>query len=91
MWNWFRNLFAGRDLSSVDGVLRETAKACGYLPKIQTVLSIFAAGNPALNTPIAIATAICNALHTRSTVGLMRSPPEVEGVPIEGDWIKRHG
>lgn len=90
MWNWIKRLFSSVDFSKVDDVLKKSAEVCGYLPTIQTVLNILAIGNPALSTASGIATAICSALHgpRPQTLTGERSKPEIEGVTIEGSFIK---
>lgn len=89
MWSWIKSWFRRVDFGKIDDVLKESAKICGFLPTIQTVINILAIGNPALITASGIAGAICGAINNRSAQSLMGGgKPTIEGVQIDGSFIK---
>lgn len=61
--------------------------ACGFLPAVSTVAGILAAGNPALTTASAVASAICAAVTAPAAARGTRIPT-VNGVPVQGSFVK---
>jgi len=54
------------------------------------VANIIAAGNPSMMTATAIAGAICAAVTPKPPImGLMEAVPMVNGVPIEGHFVRK--
>ena len=95
MWNSIKNFFASmtgwfRTHDVVDEVIETTVDACGFLPTAATVANIIAAGNPSMMTATAIAGAICAAVTPKPPImGLMEAVPMVNGVPIEGHFVRK--
>lgn len=74
----------------VQAVRERVAEMCGFLPTVTSVSAMLAAANPTVTGVIGIATAICQAVTTSSAMNFALSSTlgTVNGVPIEGDWIK---
>lgn len=86
-WHWATGPSFDDDVSKIRDL---TVKVCGFLPTVGTVISILKASNPAVMGVVAVATAICEAVKPKpaATVGLLTLPPAVNGVPIEGEFVK---
>lgn len=74
--------------ASVITTAQQTAVAvCGFLPTVETVANILAAGNPLLATGSAIADAICAAVK-RPGAAPNGTPPTVAGVAVLGNRVR---
>lgn len=99
MWSAIKNFFgaigswfSSRNIKAdVDAVQNATVQACGFLPTAATVGNILAAGDPNMLAATAVATAICAAVTkpTAPVMGLIEPVPTVNGVPIEGTFVKK--
>lgn len=90
---WFLSMFGHRD--DVKAVQEKVVGMCGFLPTAASVAAMLSAGNPVVTGVVGVATAICQAVSaSRSTPGLTLASFKtvgygtVNGVPIEGDFIK---
>jgi hypothetical protein len=71
----------------VEEVRLIAVQVCGFLPLVESVAEIIAAGNPALATGSAVANAICAAVTRASAIrGVI---PVVNGVPVKGRFVAR--
>lgn len=82
---WFFKWFGDRD--DVKAIQEKTVGLCGFLPTAASVAAMVSAPNPVVTGVIGIATAICQAVSS-SQVNLVGAVKTVNGVPIEGDFIK---
>jgi hypothetical protein len=85
MWAWLLSLFKPALITKVQA---ETVRACGFLPAVTTVSAIIATGNPQIASALSIAGAICAAVNSPALSLYGSQKPTVDGVPIEGEWIK---
>lgn len=100
---WFSNLyvrvkrlFVGNvDVSKlVLKIQAAVVRSCGYLPMAETIVALVLMGNPAVTVVSAVANKVCAAvkkppsLLTSGLVGGEKPKPTVDGVEIEGEWIK---
>lgn len=60
---------------------------CGFLPTVETVAGLIAAGNPAITTATEIADAICS-VATRKMVTRSGRAPTVSGVAVKGRFVR---
>jgi len=91
MMSWLTNIWdwiTGKS-SKVEAIRQVTAAMCGFLPTAETVLNILALNNPALLLAEQIGAAICRAVTPSKTLGLVSELPQVGGVPVEGEWVRR--
>lgn len=75
---------------SAASVQQLAVSICGYLPTAATVAAILAAGNPAINTIEAAASAICAAVAPVATASgkLRATTPTVAGVVVHGRFVR---
>ena len=93
MWGrlkaWWHNIDLGK---TVQAVQLATLNSCNYLPMATSVAAVILAGNPAVVTAASVSSAICAALKKAKAAGTLLGgapmPIEVEGVIIEGDFVK---
>lgn len=89
---WFLSMFGHRD--DVKAVQEAVVNLCGFLPTATSVAAMLSAGNPVVTGVMGIATAICQAVSAaQAQPGLALASFKVgygtvNGVPIEGDFIK---
>jgi hypothetical protein len=83
LWTWLMTE-ADEDVALIQ---QHTVKLCGFLPTVQTVTAILGLGNPALQAASAIATAICRAVSKDKVSTLVSTPPTIEGIVIEGEYV----
>lgn len=89
---WFLSMFGHRD--DVKAVQEKVVVMCGFLPTAASVAAMLSAGNPVVTGTVGIATAICRAVRAaQAAPGLVLAKFDVgygsvNGVPIEGDFIK---
>src|SRR5215207_6626735 len=70
----------------INGAQAQASAFCRFVPDAATILDLMASGNAALQTPLAIAQAICNAISKpmlKSKAGVPLTPT-VHGVAIRG-------
>jgi len=70
----------------INGAQAQAQAFCRFVPDAATILDLMASGNVALQTPLAIAQAICNAISKptlKSKAGVVLTPT-VNGVAIRG-------
>ena len=91
-FSWFFKWFGHRD--DVKAVQDKVASLCGFLPTAASVAAMLGAPGAAVTGVTAIATAICQAVSAaRAAPGLTLARfntgyGQVNGVPIEGEFIK---
>lgn len=89
---WLANAWAWATGPSFDDDVQKvrdlTVKVCGFLPTVGTVLAILKASNPAVMGVVAVAAAICEAVKPKPVAALAALPPAVNGVKIEGEFVK---
>lgn len=70
--------------------VRQAAVAtCGFLPTIETVAAIIAAGNPTVVIAGTVASAICSAVTASTPLARRRGVlPTVNGVVIHGRFVR---
>jgi hypothetical protein len=74
------------DVSQVQAI---ATQVCGFVPTAETVISIFASGNPIYQTASAIANAICGAVTApKSARRRGAAVPTVSGVPVHGTFVR---
>jgi hypothetical protein len=83
----------GTNTQAVIEQARQAAVAvCGFLPTVDTVAAILAAGNPIYLTASGIANGICEAVKSipapDKLAGRRRAAPVVAGVVIHGRFVK---
>jgi hypothetical protein len=78
----------------VEDIRLATVRLCGFMPTVATVVNILALGRPTMLAATGVATAICVALTRKKqeqasgVATLVDTPPMIEGVVIEGEWVK---
>jgi hypothetical protein len=78
----------------VEEIRLATARLCGFLPTVATVVNILALGRPTMLAATGVATAICVAITKKKqeqatgVAALLDTPPMIEGIVIEGEWVK---
>jgi len=79
------------DSGTITAIQQAAVAACSFLPTVETVAGILAAGSGTVATAAAIAEAICAAVtpSTNKSARLkLESTPTVDGVPIVGVFVK---
>lgn len=61
---------------------------CGFVPKVETVLSIVNVNDPALQTGVAIGNAICQAVILPAGAPKGVAAPMVAGVKVDGRFVR---
>lgn len=93
MWARLKFWWAGVNLDKmVNDVQAMVTTSCNFVPMATSVAAVILAGNPAVVSAAATAAAICAAIkRARSTGSLLGDNPieiVVDGVVIEGVFIK---
>ena len=67
-------------------IQQDAVLACSFLPTVNTVANILAAGVPGLSVASSVAQAICSSVTAATTAGALRAnaAPTVAGVVIHG-------
>lgn len=94
--SWWKTLLSwvGWGSTELDGQVSKvqvlTVKLCKFLPTASSVAAILTANNPAVVGVSAVATAICGAVTRRShsLLGDAAPKPEVNGIVVEGEYVK---
>ena len=88
--DWVLGFFASSESKLVKAVRESTVLLCGFLPTVETVVSLIAVQNPAVMTAMGIARKICAAVSPLKGAMPIMAPdrPVVDGVKIEGEFIK---
>lgn len=90
VFSWVFKWFG--DTDEVKSVQEKVVALCGFLPTATSVAAMLGAPGAAITGVSAIATAICQAVSATRVVTLANLKSAgygtVNGVPIEGDWIK---
>lgn len=71
----------------IAGAQQAAVGICGFLPTAATVVGILTAGNPAVATAEAIASAICAAVVPVKLARKGTPLPTVAGVPVHGRFV----
>lgn len=85
----------GQGTATTDPVVSQiqdiTAKVCSFVPTVNTVLGIvaqFTSAGPIAGIAGEVANAVCNAINPKNRASRVSGPPNVQGVPVRGYYIK---
>lgn len=85
-WLWITGPSFDED---VEKVRLATVRCCGFLPSVGSVAAILTAGNPTVIGATAVAAAICEVVKAHKwTLVQAGDPPTLNGIIIEGDWVR---
>ena len=84
------SIFKGTPIEDeVEKVREITVGLCGFLPTVDSVTQMLQASNPIVRGVVNIAKAICAAVSSDTARGLVMRPKTVNGIKIEGEWVKK--